>query len=362
MRRFLLILFLIMISRAFSQELPLELFRGVDKCYVKTHRIIPSYDLKRTYITTKNFYEFDEQSRITEITKYGGNNSYQGYYTYTYSDTLDVRTFYSTHNVITERFTTKYLNSLQDKEETLFSWGGKLLRRTISKSIPEKHQTTFEYYNDAGYPLYSDVETKFPDGRTELIVTNDYDGYPVYYDYFIYNDDKRLDSQRKVDYLDTLVTVVEYDYDENSNLIRKSTIDFKTNRSVVQNFVYDILERLTLETIYEKSKDFGGREELVMKREIYYENYDEITDDFHQGDESWENLQSSLRIKEKREARELTKLKAKADKEKARVEKKEKAQQEKERMLLEERDLYKVEEAQAESEKNNSDSDSNNNQ
>ena len=115
--------------------------------------------------------------------------------------TLDVRTFYSTHNVITERFTTEYLNEIGDKEETLYSWGGKLLRRTISTTIPGKHETKYEYYNDAGYPLYSDVKVKFPDGRVELIVTNDYDGYPVYYDYFIYDDNKRLDSQRKVELL-----------------------------------------------------------------------------------------------------------------------------------------------------------------
>lgn len=351
MKRFLLIFFVIVISRAYSQELPLELFDGVENCYVKTHRILPEYDLQRTYITTKSYYEFDTEGRVKEISKYGGNNSYQGYYTYTYSDTLDVRTFYSTHNVITERLTSEYLNEIGDKEETLYSWGGKLLRRTISTTIPGKHETKYEYYNDAGYPLYSDVKVKFPDGRVELIVTNDYDGYPVYYDYFIYDDNKRLDSQRKVDYLDSLVTVVEYDYNEIGKLIKKATIDFKTNSSVVENFVYDLMGRLTLETIYEKSQDFGGIEELVMKREIFYENYQEIDDDFHKGDESWDNLQVSLKEKADRDARNLAKLKAKSDREKEKAERIKKAQEDKEMMLLEERDIYKVEEIEAEKDK-----------
>lgn len=346
MRRILLILLIFTINKAFSQELPLELFKDVEKCYVKTHRIIPAYDMKRTYMTTKNFYEFDDEGRIHEINQFGGNDSYLGYYTYSYSDTLDIRTFYSTHNVITERFTTEYLNEYGDTEETLYSWGGKLIRRVISNTDSKKQETKYEYYNDAGYPLYSDVKTKFPDGRIEKIITNDYDGYPVYYDYFNYNENNRLNSQRKVDYLDTLIAVVEYDYDENSNLIKKSSIDFKTNRSIVENFAYDLLGRLTLETIYEKSQDFGGIEELVMKREIYYENFPDIEDGYHKGDEARANLHAVLQEKAKQDEKKLTKLKAKEDKIKAREEKKEKARLEKERMLEEERNLFKIQEAE----------------
>lgn len=332
-----------------SQELPLDLFQNVDKCYVKTHRIIPSYDLKRTYMISKSYYEFDEEGRIKEIQRYGGNNSYQGYYTYTYSDTLDVRSFYSTHNLITERFTTKYLNEYGDTEETLYSWGGNLYRRTISTTDPDKNQTKYEYYNDAGYPLYSDVKIKFPDNRIEKIITYDYDGFPVYYDYFLYDDDKDIESQRKINYQDSLITVVEYDYDENKNLIRKSTINFETNRSIIENFVYDILGRLTLETVYERSKDFGGYEELVMKREIYYENYETIHDSFHRRDDARDNLQAKLQEKAERDAKKLAKLKAKQDKEKEKAEKKEQERLEKETMLLEERDVYKLEEEEKES-------------
>lgn len=350
MKRILLVLLVFVIGKGFSQELPLELFKDVDKCYVKTHRILPEYDLKRTYITTQSFYDFDDQGRIEEITQYGGNDSYQGYYTYSYTDTLDVRSFYSTHNVITERFTTKHLNELGDKEETLYSWGGKLLRRVISTTDPEKNQTKFEYYNDAGYPLYSDTKVKFPDGRIEMIVTNDYDGFPVYYDYFVYDEEKRIDSQRKVDYLDSLLTVVEYDYNDNGDLIKKSEIDFRTNTSKVHNFAYDVMGRLTLETIYDKSESFGGTEELVMKREIFYENYAQIDDDSHKGDELRENLQAVLKEKADRDARKLKKLKAKSDREKAKIAKKEKAKQEKEEMLLEERDIYKVENIEADKE------------
>ncbi len=344
MKKILVIVAILMLGRLFSQEIPLELFKDIDKCYVKTHRIIPSYDLKRTYITTKNYYDFDNEGRIKEITQYGGNDSYRGYYTYTYSDTLDVRSFYSTHNVITERFTTKYLNEYGDTEETLYSWGGKLLKRTISNTDPKKHQTKYEYYNDAGYPLYSDVKIKYPDQRIEKIITYDYDGFPVYYDNYIYNENKRLNSQRKIDYLDSLITVVEYDYDNADNLIKKSTIDFKTNRSVVENFVYDVMGRLTLETIYEKSQDFGGIEELVMKREIYYENYPIITDKFHKGDEAWDNLQATLQEKAEENAKELAKIKAKADREKEKAEKKEASRLEKERMLIEERNVNKLKE------------------
>lgn len=345
------ILLVLTISRGFSQEIPIELFKGAEKCFVKTHRILPEYDLKKTYITTKSYYDFDDQGRIKEINRYGGNDSYQGYYTYTYSDTLDVRSFYSTHNVITERFTTEYLNEYGDTEKTLYTWGGKLVTRVISTTIPDKNQTKFQYYNDAGYPLYDDIQTKFPDGRVEMITTNDYDGYPVYYDYFYYDDNKQLNSQRKIDYLDTLITVVEYDYDASNNLIKKATVDFKTNTSVVENYAYDILGRLTLETIYEKSQDYGGVEELVMKREIYYENYPEIKEDFHKGDDAWDNLQTILTGKDKKEAKALAKTKAKEDKKQAKLEKKEKARIAKENRLVEERDIYKLKKAEKEKEK-----------
>ncbi|MBI9032817.1 hypothetical protein JEZ13_12570 [bacterium] len=350
MKRIMIIMLLLITGKVVSQELPLELFKDIDKCFVKTHRIIPDYDLKRTYITTKTYYEFDDQGRIREIMRYGGNNAYQGYYSYSYSDTLDVRSFFSTHNVITERFTTKYLNDHGDTEETLYSWGGKLLSRVISSTDPEKHQTNYEYYNDAGYPLYSDVKVKFPDGRIEKIITYDYDGFPVYYDYFNYDENKRLDSQRKIDYRDTLVTVVEYDYSDNNSLIKKATIDFKKNRSLVENFVYDILGRLSLETVYEKSQDFGGIEELVMKREIYYENYEEIKDSSHKGDDARDVLEEKLALKAERDAKRLAKIKAKQDKEREKAEKKEQARLEKERMLLEERDVYKLEEIEKEKE------------
>jgi hypothetical protein len=348
MKKIIMILLIFAFNKVYSQEIPLELFKGAEKCYVKTHRIIPAYDLKRTYMTTKNFYEFDKEGRIKEINQFGGNDSYKGYYTYSYSDTLDVRTFYSTHNVITERFTTEYLNEYGDTEETLYSWGGKLLRRTISNTDPEQHKTKFEYYNDAGYPLYSDVKVKFPDGRIELIITNDYDGYPVYYDYFVYDDNKRLDSQRKIDYLDSLITVVEYDYDDNSNLIKKATIDFETNRSTIENFVYDIMERITLETVYEKSQYFGGIEELVMKREIYYENFPDLEDGYHKGDEARANLESTLHKKAIEDDKKLTKLKAKEDKKKEKAEKKEQERLDKERLMVEERDVNKLEKAEAE--------------
>lgn len=351
MKRIFIILFIFTIGKIVSQEIPLELFNGVDKCFVKTHRILPAYDLKRTYITTKSYYDFNDEGKIKKITQYGGNDSYQGYYTYLYTDTLDVRTFFSTHNVITERFTTKHLNEYGDTEETLYSWGGKLLRRKISTTIPEKNETKFEYYNDAGYPLYSDNVVKFPDGRIELIITNDYDGYPVYYDYYLYNDSKRLTSQRKVDYLDSLIAVVEYDYDDKDNLIKKASIDFKTNRSVVENFTYDLMDRLTLETVYEKSQDFGGIEELVLKREIYYENYEIIDDDFYQGDDAWDNLQATLKDKAQRDEIKLQKIKAKSDREKKKAEKKEKARLAKEQMLLEERNVQQLKKIEAEKEK-----------
>jgi hypothetical protein len=349
---FLVTLILFSLQVIIAQELPLELFKGVERCYVKTHRILPEYDLQRTYITTKKFYEFDDEGRIKEIQSYGGNNSYQGYYTFSYSDTLDVRSFYSTHNVITERYTTEHLNDLGDTEETLYSWGGKLLRRIISSTNAAKTQTKYEYYNDAGYPLYSDVKHKFPDGRIEKIISYDYDGFPVYYDYFVYDENKRIDSQRKVDYLDSLITVVEYDYDENDNLIKKASINFKTNRSIVENFAYDILNRLTLETIYEKSEDFGGIEELIMKREIYYEGYEYIHDDFYRGDDAKRNLQAKLQEKAERDAKRLAKLKEKQDREREKSEKKERERLEKENQLLEERDVYKLEKSQVdESEK-----------
>ncbi len=342
---FLVTMFLILIKLLISQELPLELFTDVEECYVKTHRILPEYDLKRTYIVTKNFYKFDNEGRIEEIQSYGGNNSYQGYYTYSYSDSLDVRTFYSTHNVITERFTTKYLENHGDTEETLYAWGGRLLRRVISTTDPNTNISTYNYYNDAGYPLYTDVKYKYPDGRIEKIITNDYDGFPVYFDYFYYDDNNNIESQRKVDYLDTLITVVEYDYDDNNNLIKKATIDFKTNKSIVENFEYDILNRLTLETVFEKSDDFGGVEELVLKREIYYEGYEEIDDEFYRGDDAKDKLQAQLAEKAERDAKRLAKLKAKQDREREKAEKKERKKLEKENMLLEERDVYKLEES-----------------
>lgn len=308
---FLVILYSILLQVLLTQELPLELFTDVEHCYVKTHRILPEYDLQRTYITTKKYYEFYPDGRIKEIQSYSGNDSYQGYYTFSYSDTLDVRSFFSTHNVITERYTTEYLNDHGDTEETLYSWGGKLLRRTISTTDPNKNETKYEYYNDAGYPLYSDIKYKFPDGRIEKIITYDYDGFPVYYDYFYYDDNYRIDSQRKIDYQDTLITVVEYDYDNNDNLIKKATINFKNNRSIVENFTYDILNRLTLETIFEKSNDFGGIEELIMKREIYYEGYEYINDEFHRGDDARSNLQAKLSEKAEKDAKRLEKLKEK---------------------------------------------------
>jgi len=351
MKRILWLLFILSIGRMFSQELPLPFSYGVDKCYIKTHRVIPDYDLNRTYVTTKNFYEFDEENRIKEIKEFGGNNSYHGYYEYSYSDTLDTITYYSTHNVITLRTTIRHLNEYGDKEETLYSWGGKLIKRKISTSIPEKHQTKTEYYNDAGYPIYSEFVTKFPDGRIEKIITNDYDGFPISYDYFIYDDSKRLTSQRKVDYLDTLLTVVEYDYDENNNLIKKATIDFKTNKSIVNNYSYDILGRLSLEAVYEKSNEFGGIEELVMKREIYYDNYEEVKGDYQQGDEAREVLQAKLKKKAERDAKKLAKIKKKRDKENQKIEKAEK----KKMMLLEERDMNKLEEI----EKSNSETENN---
>lgn len=340
-KNLMLILFTGLFTCIFSQEIPLDLFKNVQKCYVKTHRILPEYDLQKTYITSKKFYEFDNQGRIIEIQSYGGNDSYQGYYTYTYSDTLNVRTFYSTNNVITERFTTKYLNDFKDTEETLYSWGGKLLRRVISNTQADKFITKYEYYNDAGYPLYSDIKYTFPDGRIEKIVTNDYDGFPVYYDYYYYNDNKLIDSQRKVDYLDTLVTVVEYDYDNDDRLIKKSTINFKKRNSLVENFEYDILGRLTQETVFEKSEDYGGIEELIMKREIYYEGYDTIKEEFHRGDDSHKNLQAKLEEKARKDSKRLSKLKAKQDKQKEKEAKREKARLDKERMLLEERDPFK---------------------
>lgn len=341
-----ILLFVLLLSffgiKLYSQEIPLEHFKGVKQCYIKTHRILPAYDLKRTYVTTKSYYEFDDQSRITEITNYSGNDSYQGYYTYSYSDTLDVRSFYSTHNAITERLVTKYLNEHGDFEETFYSWGGKLLSKVITKTNPQKHETLYQYYNDAGYPLYTDLQVKFPDGRVEMIVTDDYDGFPVYYDYFTYDDNKRLNSQRKVDYLDSLITVVEYDYDDSDNLIRKATINFKTNKSIIENFQYDMLGRLDLETVYEKSKDFGGREELIMKREIYYENYPKISDKLHKGDDARANLEARLAAKVKRDDKKLIKIKKKQDREEARLERKEKRVLRREKSLVKERDVRKL--------------------
>ncbi|MFA7056046.1 MAG: hypothetical protein WC155_00615 [Candidatus Cloacimonadales bacterium] len=345
MKRILILMLLAFSLRLASQEIPLEHFKGIKKCYVKTHRILPAYDLKRTYVTTKNYYEFDDQNRIKEITNYNGNDAYHGYYTYSYSDTLDVRSFYSVHNCITERLVTKYLNEQGDIEKTLYSWGGKILNRTITTTNPKKHETLYQYYNDAGYPLYTDLKINFPDGRVEMIITDDYDGFPVYYDYFVYDENKRLDSQRKVNYLDSLVTVVEYDYDDKDNLIRKATIDFKTNKSIIENFSYDMMGRLDLETVYEKSQYFGGMEELIMKREIYYENYPIISAKFHKGDQARENLESKLSAKAKKENKKLAKLKAKQDRKQARIDKKEKRKLDKENRFIEERDVKKLEKA-----------------
>lgn len=344
MKRVLVFILLLSFSnvKLFSQEIPLEYFKGVKECYIKTHRIIPAYDLKRTYVTTKSYYEFDNQSRINEITNYNGNDSYQGYYTYSYSDTLDTRSFYSTHNAITERLVTKHLNEYGDFEKTLYSWGGKLLSKIITKTNPQKNETLYQYYSDAGYPLYTELQVKFPDDRVEMIVTDDYDGFPVYYDYFSYDENKRLDSQRKIDYLDSLITIVEYDYDDSDNLIRKATINFQTNKSIIENFQYDLLGRLSLETVYEKSQDFGGREELIMKREIYYDNYPKVSDNFHKGDDARQNLEARLATKAKKENKRLTKIKKKQDREEARLERKEKRRQEREKSLIEKRDVRKL--------------------
>ena len=300
-----------------------EVYKNVKECLVKEYLILPEYALDTSYMKRKQFYEFNKDGYVKEVTEFGGNDSYKGYYRYTYSDSLDQRIFYSNHNIITERLTTKYLNEFGDTDVTLYSWGGNLRFRTISSTDSTTHQTLFKYYNEAGYPLYTDLKTKFPDGRIEKVVTNDYDGYPVSFNYFNYNENNRLDSERKIDYLDTLQTVIEYNYDTEDRLLKKSTIDFILNKAKIDTYTYDNFGRVRLHKIYDKSNAYGGVETLVSKREFFYEYYMPVDEKLYKVDQAKVDTDQKIAKRNKKESIAISKMEKKDFKRRAKITRKE---------------------------------------
>ncbi len=339
MKKIILVtLFSLLLALLNAQDLPAELFKNIDKCLVKTQRILPNYDLHRSYMTTKSFYDFYEDGRTKEITNYGGNDSYEGYYTYTYSDSLDERIYFSNHNIITQRLVTRKPNRF-DYDESLYSWGGKLVKRIITETDSVKHQTIKRYYNDAGYPLFHDVIKKFPDGRNEKITTNDYDGFPVYYTYFNYNQNLRLDSERKIDYADSLISIVEYDYDEDNRLLEKAEIDFSTNTSTIERNTYDMFGRLALTKVSKKTNKYGGEEIMIMKREFIYDNYQPIDQTIYKVDEA--RIDRDKKLNERFDYEMEQQKIRKAKEEKARIEAEKKAEREKSKLEREKKKIAK---------------------